>query len=256
MPALVYISPRKTLLETPAFVPYTGQVKWGRDLLKFNLSVKDIELRRKRKPPKQRIEPIDVKKAKLELHEDSNEKEENQLHNYIHEGKEVVKMANDKSTQTLCSKVELASKIETMVLKNELKMSTKKTDSRIVSNLSCEVIGKDSQLMKHFTDLSSLQFNILFEFLNDICPLDELTYWSCSAKKLSKVSCKLPEWSSKEKLFIYLLQLKKGFTIKTLSILLNCPGKKIKETSIRDIFTTYSADVQKFSTNGEIYVSL
>ena len=49
------------------------------DLLKFNLSVKDIEeqLRRKRKPPKQRIEPIDVKKAKLELHEDSNEKEEN-----------------------------------------------------------------------------------------------------------------------------------------------------------------------------------
>ena len=240
-------------------MPYTGQVKWGRDLLKFNLSVKDIEeqlSRRKRKPPKQRIEPIDVKKAKLELHEDSNEKEENQLHNYIHEGIEVVKMANDKSTQTLCSKVELASKIETMVLKNELKMSTKKTDSRIVSNLSCEVIGKDSQLMKHFTGLSSLQFNILFEFLNDICPLDELTYWSCSAKKLSKVSCKLPEWSSKEKLFIYLLQLKKGFTIKTLSILLSCPGKKIKETSIRDIFTTYSADVQNFLTNGEIYVSL
>ena len=49
---------------------------------------------------------------------------------------------------------------------------------------------------------------------------------------------------------------KKGFTIKTLSILLSCPGKKIKETSIRDIFTTYSADVQNFSTNGEIYVSL
>lgn len=43
------------------------------------------------------------------------------MHNYIHEGIEVVKMANDKSTQTLCSKVELASKIETMVLKNELK---------------------------------------------------------------------------------------------------------------------------------------
>ena len=73
----------------------------------------------------------------------------------------MVKMANDKSTQTLCSKVELASKIQTMVLKNELKMSTKNTDSRIVSNLSCEVIGKDSQLMKHFTVLSSLQFNIV-----------------------------------------------------------------------------------------------
>ena len=236
-----------------------GPTKEFPDLLKFNLSMKDIEeqLRRKRKPPKQRIEPIDVKKAKLELREDSIEKEENQLHNDINEGIEVVKMANDKSTQTLCSKVELTSKIETMVLKNELKMSTKNTDSRIVSNLSCEVIGKDSQLMKHFTGLSSLQFNVLFEFLNDICPLDELTYWSCSVKKLSKVSCKLPEWSSKEKLFIHLLQLKKGFTIKTLSILLICPGKKIKETSIRDIFTTYTQLMYKFfSTNGEIYVSL
>lgn len=44
-------------------------------------------------------------------------------------------MAYDKSTQTLCSKEELASKIETLILKNELKMSTKNTDSRIVSNL-------------------------------------------------------------------------------------------------------------------------
>lgn len=95
------------------------------------------------------------------------------MHNDIHEGIEVVKMANDKSTQTLCSKVELASKIETMILKNKLKMSMKNTNSRIVSNLSYEVIGKDSELMKHFT---SLQFNVLFEFLNDICPLDDLTY--------------------------------------------------------------------------------
>ena len=176
------------------------------DSLKANLSVKNIyeQLRRKRKLPKQRIELIDVKKSKLELHKDSIEKEENQLHNDIHEGIEVVKMANDKSTQTLCSRVELVSKIENMILKNKLKMSMKNTNSRIVSNLSYEVIGKDSQLMKHFTGLTSLQFNVLFEFLNDICPLDELTYWSCNAKKLSKVSCKLPEWSSKEKLFICL----------------------------------------------------
>ena len=50
---------------------------------------------------------------------------------------------------------------------------------------------------------------------------------------------------------------KKGFTIKTQSILLSCPGKKIKETSIRDIFTTYTQLMYKiFLTNGEIYVSL
>ena len=180
-----------------------GLTKEFPDPLKANLSVKNIyeQVHRKRKLPKQRIELIDVKKSKLELHKDSIEKEENQLHNDIHEGIEVVKMANDKSTQTLCSKVELVSKIENMILKNELKMSMKNTNSRIVSNLSYEVIGKDSERMKHFT---SLQFNVLFEFLNDICPLDELTYWSCNAKKLSKVSCKLPEWSSKEKLFICL----------------------------------------------------
>lgn len=50
--------------------------------------MKDTEeqLRRKRKSPKQRIELIHIKKAKLELHEDSIEKEENKLHNDIHEG--------------------------------------------------------------------------------------------------------------------------------------------------------------------------
>ena len=72
------------------------------DPLKANLSVKEIDeqLRRKRKRPKQRIELIDVKKTKLELHEDSIEKEENNLYNDIHEEIEVVAMANDKSNQT------------------------------------------------------------------------------------------------------------------------------------------------------------
>ena len=72
------------------------------DPLKANLSVKEIDeqLRRKRKRPKQRIELIDVKKTKLELHEESIEKEENSLHNDIHEDIEVVAMANDKSNQT------------------------------------------------------------------------------------------------------------------------------------------------------------
>ena len=54
-------------------------------------------------------------------------------------------------------------------------MSMKNTNSRIVSNLSYEVIGKDSQLMKHFTGLTSLQFNVLFEFsfitLSILCSL-------------------------------------------------------------------------------------
>ena len=72
------------------------------DPLKANLSVKEIDeqLRRKKKRPKQRIELIDVKKTKLELHEDSIEKEENNLYNDIHEEIEVVAMANDKSNQT------------------------------------------------------------------------------------------------------------------------------------------------------------
>lgn len=113
---------------------------------------------------------------------------------------------------------------------------------RIVGNLSYEVFVEDPKLMKHYVGLTSSQFNILYTFLNGVCPLTSITFWGF--RKDNKVTKKksygrLSKWSAEEKLFICLLRLKTGFSIKTLSHLLSCPSKTIKETTIRTIFTTY-----------------
>jgi len=101
--------------------------------------------------------------------------------------------------------------------------------------------------MKHFVGLTSAQFEVLYNFLNDVCPLDKLSYWSyankvegkkCIPAKV-KTAKTISRWSSREKLYICLLRLRTGFTIKTLSVLLSTPNKPIKETTVRDIFTTF-----------------
>ena len=55
----------------------------------------------------------------------------------------------------------------------------------------------------------------------------------------SKATNSSSKWSSREKLYICLLRLRTGFTIKTLSVLLSTPDKPIKGTAVRDIFTTF-----------------
>lgn len=52
-------------------------------------------------------------------------------------------LQTDKETQTEFSKAELSAKIETIVLKNELK-AVVKNKSRIVSNLSFDIIAQNS----------------------------------------------------------------------------------------------------------------
>ena len=207
------------------------------DPLKANLTAKEMDERAgrsKRKAP--RIEPV-RKYAKHDLTND-NETHETDISNNAEDFD--LEVNNDKSTQTVFAKVELASKIETMISKNQSAIASDVV-LKVVINISYEVIRKDAKKMKHFTGLTNMQFDVLYNFLDDICPLNEIRYWSCNrnGQKVSRVSCKLPEWSSKEKLFICLLRLRRGFTIKTMSLLLSCPGKEIKETSIRDIFTTF-----------------
>lgn len=51
--------------------------------------------------------------------------------------------------------------------------------------ISYEIAINDSNTMKHLTGLLSGQFKVLFNFVNDVCPLDKLTYWSYSGKKHS-----------------------------------------------------------------------
>ncbi|XP_044165122.1 uncharacterized protein LOC122951086 isoform X1 [Acropora millepora] len=145
----------------------------------------------------------------------------------------------DQSTQTL-SNAELKSKIETLITSNALKTSKVVYKTISISSMSYENVIQDSQNMTHLTGLTSSQFKVLFDFLNDVCPLDKIRYW-CHGKNSKQInSHKLSsQWSSEERLYICLLRLRRGFTIKTLSLLLSTPDKQIKDTSIREIFTTF-----------------
>ena len=88
---------------------------------------------------------------------------------------------------------------------------------------------------------------VILDFLNDVCPLHKISYWSyaskgkrkCDQAAKSRATNSISKWSSREMLYICLLRLRTGFTIKTLSVLLSTPDKPIKGTAVRDIFTTF-----------------
>lgn len=81
----------------------------------------------------------------------------------------------------------------------------------------------------------------MYNFLNDVCPLDTINFWNKreSVKSEKAKTGRNAEFSAWEKLFICLVRLKRGFTIKTLAALLSSPDRKIEETQVRKIFTTY-----------------
>lgn len=101
--------------------------------------------------------------------------------------------------------------------------------------------------MKHFVGLTPEQFDVLYNSLNDVCPLHKISFWSyaskgkrkCDRVTKSRATNSISKWSSREKLYICLLRLRTGFTIKILSVLLSTPDKPIKRTAVRDIFTTF-----------------
>lgn len=210
------------------------------DPFKANLSEEEInKTHKKRKAPKPRTEAV-VKKARKQLKDESDVEftdvlSENDSNMYDFEDEEP--LTRDQSTQTL-SNIELKSKIETLIANNKSKTSDVVYRTIFTSSMSYEHVKQDSQNMKHLTGLTSRQFKVLFDFLNDVCPLDKIRYWSQNRKqtKSNKLSSK---WSLEEKLYICLLRLKRGFTIKTMSLMLSTPDKPIKETTIREIFTTF-----------------
>ena len=114
---------------------------------------------------------------------------------------------------------------------------------KIVNKLSYEVVSKDCIQMKHFVGLTTSQFEVLYDLLNDVCPLDSITYWSVAGNgnpvKANPPANRENVWSNREKLFICLLRLKRRFTIQTLAFLLSTPEKQISETTVRTIFTTF-----------------
>ena len=123
------------------------------------------------------------------------------------------KLVSDQGSKTMYSKYELSAKVETMILKNNV-FTMQLQGPKIVSTLSYENIVQDIALMKHFTGLKPSQFEVLHDFLDDVCRLETMNYWKskdCPATENARTGPKA-DFSSREKLFICLLRLKRGFT--------------------------------------------
>ena len=123
------------------------------------------------------------------------------------------KLVSDQGSQTMYSKYELSAKVDTMILKNNV-FTMQLQGPKIVSTLSYENIVQDIALMKHFTGLKPSQFEVLHDFLDDVCHLETMNYWKskdCPATENARTGPKA-DFSSREKLFICLLRLKRGFT--------------------------------------------
>ena len=121
------------------------------------------------------------------------------------------KLVCDQGSQTIYSKYELSAKVETMILKNDV--STMQLQGpKIVSTLSYENIVQDVALMKHFTGLKPSQFEVLHDFLDNVCCLETINYWKskdCPAVENARTgpTGRKADFSSREKLFICLLRL-------------------------------------------------
>ena len=123
------------------------------------------------------------------------------------------KLVSDQGSQTMYSKYELSAKVETMILRNNV-FTMQLQGPKIVSTLSYENIVQDIALMKHFTGLKPSQFEVLHDFLDDVCRLETMNYWKskdCPATENARTGPKA-DFSSREKLFICFLRLKRGFT--------------------------------------------
>ena len=77
--------------------------------------------------------------------------------------------------------------------------------------------------------------------MDAVCPVHTINYWSgkdCPASENAGTGPK-SEFSPREKLFICLLRLRRGFTLKTLAALLSTPERKIEQSHVRKLFITF-----------------
>ncbi|KAK3728020.1 hypothetical protein QZH41_000115 [Actinostola sp. cb2023] len=142
---------------------------------------------RKRKAPKTRSGPVNKKQNVIGDSEIVFEVEEANYSmplvpeddKFEYECRSTGKMVSDQESQTEYSKYMLSAKVETMVLRNEIATNMNESQAvKVVSNLSYESMCNDSKLMKHFVGLTAPQFDALHSFLDSICPLDNIVYWS------------------------------------------------------------------------------
>ena len=240
------------------------------DPLKANFTKREIEKasKSKRKPPtRYDFGPVASKKQKLDFDSDNsddvstqelglgpvgNEEDKLQSVQYDRIADEKLtyqchstgKIVSDEGSQTEFCKYLLSAKVDTMILKNEVaRMKSEiRLTPQVVSSLSYEVISQDSALMKHFIGLTTEQFMALHSFLDEICPLDSIISWNqkeLDGQVTESKSGPDSKFSTQEKLYMSILRLRRGYTIKSLAVLLSTPDRTIKETQIRRIFTTY-----------------
>ena len=84
-----------------------------------------------------------------------------------------------------------------------------------MSSLSYDVNHEDTDLMKHFVGLTPSQF-------------EKINYWNFgeSVDPEGSNNGPKPEFTPREKLFICVVRLRRGFTLKTLAALLSSLKKK------------------------------
>ena len=150
----------------------------------------------------------------------------------------------DTATQTQYSKYMLSAKIDTMLLKNEVALlKTGQTMSTVVSSISFEAISNNSELIKHFVGLTAPQFEALHNSSTVFAHWIHFVYWNSKKRQRTENGSgkngKESQFSTRERLFICLLRLKRGFTVKTMAVLLSSDDRTLKETTIRKFFTTY-----------------
>ena len=206
----------------------------------------------KRKAPLSREEPlIPAKREKIVNEQDLSEElsdfnplndklEDNATTLPVYESPVTGKIVLDEGTQTVFTKYILSAKVEKIISKNEAS-TVKDQKSKIVSSLSFVVIREDPGLMKHFVGLTPSQLEVLCSFLNDVCPMEKINHWNFgeSVNATKSINGLESQFTPREKLFICLVRLRRGFTLKTLAALLSSPDRKIEQTLVRKIFTIF-----------------
>ena len=139
-----------------------------------------------------------------------------------------------KSTQTSYDKFILGAKVDTMILRNNLKLTTDhwscSTETKPAVNNPMDVmfILDNEVKCKYFIGLTPRQFWSLYEFLGEA--KFELQYWNGKNKHSGRI-CKLSVYAQ---LFITLMRLRRGFNVYTLAHFYD-----VSEYLIRTVFTTW-----------------
>ena len=147
--------------------------------------------------------------------------------------------ANEKSTQTVYDQYILGAKIETMILRNStIAQTTKNYEIPNATNrMDPSIVLKDRQNTKFFIGLFPEHFESLFAFLGPA--KYKLKYWDSKGKEDDgKSNGEKPgpsrRFNPKEELFITLLRLRRGFSVKTIAFMFDTT-----QSLISTIFITW-----------------